>query len=296
MLNLNYNTTFTSLNSQPRAINNYNYSASIWVIGGGGGGGSVNGIANPYLPGGGGGAGAAVSASVSIIPNLPYTIVVGQSGSRDMDGSDSSLIGWDGVDSQTLGMFAQGGKKGVVQTGGNAGSGSVVRITTQLFPSFAGASGSGTYPNFSSGGGGGCAAAGQTGVPNAGGNGGGGVNSPLGVTLLSVGGGGGAGVSSGAAGTPNGGPYEQNGSPSGFYGGGGGGAGSENEFSGDSFGGAGGPGVVIFRYTGKQKAFGGTITYDSGANQTTHVFTSSGQFLYQYPYPWEDVPSGSFPQ
>jgi hypothetical protein len=300
MLNLNYNTTFTSLNSQPRAINNYNYSASIWVIGGGGGGGSVNGTTNPYVPGGGGGAGAAVSASVSIIPNLSYTIVVGQSGSRDTDGSDSRLLGWDGVDSQTLGIFAQGGRKGGLFVGGNAGSGSVVRITTQLFPANTGASGSGTYPNFGAGGGAGSTSNGVTSTPNSGGNGGSGSASPLiGIVagdFVSLGGGGGGGLSAATAGLPNGGAYQQNGFSGSLFGDGGGGAGAEPEFGGDSIGGPGYPGVVVITYSGKQKAFGGTIYYNTGSNQTTHYYTSSGQFLYTYPYPWEDVPSGSFPQ
>jgi hypothetical protein len=295
MLNLNYNTTFTSLNSQPRAIANYNYSASIWVIGGGGGGASVNGTTNPDIPGGGGGAGAAVSASVAIIPNLSYTIVVGQSGSRDTDGSDSSLLGWDGVDSQALGIFAQGGKKGLLRIGGNAGSGSVVRTTTQLFPANVGASGSGA----SSGGGASAINPGELSPPN----GGAGITSPL-IGIIpgdyAAAGGGGGGSQFQVNGAPNGGGFMQNGQSGSFvypyYGSGGGGAGAEPAGGGDSLGGPGAIGVAVIRYSGKQKAFGGTIFYNTGSNETTHYYTSSGQFLYTYPYPWEDVPSGSFPQ
>lgn len=300
MLNLNYNTTFTSLNSQPRAINNYNYSASIVVVGAGGGGASVNGDTNPYVPGGGGGAGASVSASVSIIPNLAYTVIVGQSGSRDMDGSDSRVTGWDGVDSQTLGMFAQGGRKGILAAGGNAGSGSVVRTTTINFPAATGGTGGGSYPNLTAGGGGGALSNGGNGNASDSGDGGTGLTTETILVAYAAGAGGGAGfnTSDGAAGLAaalnSGGEYEQDGDSAVYYGNGGGGAGAQS--SGPSLGGNGSPGAVVFKYSGKQKAFGGTITYDSGANQTTHLFTSSGQFLYTYPYPWEDVPSGSFPQ
>jgi hypothetical protein len=302
MLNLNYNTTFTSLNSQPRAIANFNYSASIVVVGAGGGGASVNGTANPYVPGGGGGAGAAVSASVTIIPNLPYTVIVGQSGSRDMDGSDSRVTGWDGVDSQTLGMFAQGGRKGILSTGGNAGSGSVVRVTTINYPAATGGVGGGSYPNLTAGGGGGALSNGGNGSGAASGNGGTGLTTETVLVAYAAGAGGGAGfnTSNGGAGLTaslnQGGFYEQDGPSATFFGNGGGGAGAEANGGGDSFGGNGSPGAVVFKYSGTQKAFGGTVSYDSGANQTTHLFTSSGQFLYTYPYPWANVPSGSFPQ
>jgi hypothetical protein len=61
-------------------------------------------------------------------------------------------------------------------------------------------------------------------------------------------------------------------------GGGGGGSGSGGTSGGSNN--AGGSGIVIIRYSGSQKATGGTVTTytSSGQSYWVHTFTSSGTF------------------
>ena len=80
---------------------------------------------------------------------------------------------------------------------------------------------------------------------------------------------GGAGINSGANGTA---ATNANGGNGGANSGGGGGGGTHAY----STGGNGGSGIVIVRYSGSQKATGGTITSSGGF--TIHTFTSSGTF------------------
>jgi hypothetical protein len=296
MLNLNYNINQSGGAGNCRGEVKFNYSASIYVIGGGGGGGSVNGTANPNLAGGGGGAGALVSASISIIPNVTYTIFSGLSGSRDTDGGDSYLFGFDDNDTNPIQMYAQGGRKGVLLNGGNAGSGSVVRVTsTQLFPALLGGSGSIVGGTLSAGGGASPFANG--GVPGAtAGPGGAPINlfSQTGPQNGGGGGGGRLGLSPGGGGenAGNGGNYQQDGANanSASFGSAGGGAGSEPGGGGDSFGGWGSKGGVFIRYAGEPKAIVTNATTYVADGFTLHVFnTGSGTFTYPYPYPWTDV-------
>jgi hypothetical protein len=122
-------------------------------------------------------------------------------------------------------------------------------------------------PYYFAGGGGGSAFTASTGGDGGIGGGGGGA---VGVTV------GGAGLNNGSAGG-GGSPVSQTNTPGGDAGantGGGGGGGSH--YNSNNRGGNGGSGIVIVRYSGPQKASGGTVTTVAG--YTIHTFTSSGTF------------------
>jgi hypothetical protein len=122
-------------------------------------------------------------------------------------------------------------------------------------------------PYYFAGGGGGSAYTASTGGDGGIGGGGGGA---VGVTV------GGAGLNNGSAGG-GGSSNSQTNTPGGDAGantGGGGGGGSHYNLN--NRGGNGGSGIVIVRYSGPQKATGGTITTVAG--YTIHTFTSSGTF------------------
>lgn len=135
-------------------------------------------------------------------------------------------------------------------------------------------------------GGGGAGAVGGNGSGGStGGNGGAGSNWQSLGTFYAGGGGGGAYAfggtgTEGTGGTGGGGTGGRNGlnatSGTANTGGGGGGNGytSAGNFQGTS--GAGGSGIVIFRYLGSQQGSGGTITSSNG--YTYHTFTTSGTF------------------
>lgn len=260
----------------------YNYSASIWVVGGGGGGAT-----DPdSRAGGGGGGGMAVSQSISIVPNVTYQINVGGGGAVDADGQDSSLIGFDDIDVIPISFFAQGGKKGLSNgTGGNSGTGSVVRngVTTS-YPGFTGGTAYVASNSFGpqKGGGGGAsnAANGNNATDGFGGNG---------ASGYSAGGGGGAFFigptgpygNAGAAGNSN---VAARGVGGNGY------SNQQNAQTNPRAATAGSQGSVVIQYSGKQKAFvTGDVTSSYVDGITTHIFGSgSGTFTYTFPYPYEE--------
>ena len=203
----------------------------VLVVGGGGPGG--------WSYGGGGGGGAVLYSANEALSSSSITVTVGNGGTA---GDDLSLSSSNGGASAFDGMVANGGK-----TGGRYGS-------------FGGASGSGEVggsPSSGAGsgsGGGGGGAGGPGEIENngytGGGDGGPGVQSDISGPSNYYGGGGGGG-NSGAFSGGNGGlggggaghSYAKGISGSAFTGGGGGGGGVQE------YGGSGGSGVVIVRYT-----------------------------------------------
>jgi hypothetical protein len=275
MLNLNYNINKALGGGGCIGVMKYNYSASLTVVGGGGGGGDY--IATGQI-GGGGGGGGAVTASISIMPNVTYQINVGGGGDKQQNGQTSSLFGFDDTDGTPIQLIAGGGFPGGSTpnaAGGNSGNGVYIvnGVIVDTKPSYTG--GSGAYlssPYFQAGGGGGASNQANGGNANAG-------NPPYqggdGANGISAGGGG------GWYGTGPTGPIGRSGisgiaSSGAGIGGGGGNAGSN--------------GIVIISYTGQPKAFVTNATTSTIDNITTHTFASgSGTFLYPYPYPWSDV-------
>jgi len=292
MLNLNYNTTFTSLNSQPRAIERYNYSASILVAGGGGG---VPALTAAQARGGGG-AGFVWTGSLTIIPNITYSIYVAETSSAGLKGNESKFVGFDGNDDIPYQVTAFGGE---IQTynssigannGGAGGSGSLLRAgVTTLYKGFVGGLPSvgtrGGFNQFAGGGGAGARGNGYDANINSdpmSGKGGPGYDSPF--VPSGVVGAGGTGEAIGTFGS-------QQLISSSLY------SQGSSLIYGTSDAVTGSKGGIVISYAGQPKAFitNGTTTY-TGAT-TYHIFnTGTGSFYYPYPYPWADVPSGSFPQ
>lgn len=292
MLNLNYNTTFTSLNSQPRAIEKFNYSASLLVAGGGAGVPALTASAAR----GGGGAGFVWTGSLTIIPNLTYSIYVAETSSAGLKGNESKIVGFDGNDDIAFQVTAFGGE---IQTynssvgaynGGAGGSGSLVRAgVTTLYKGFVGGLPStgirGGFTQVAGGGGAGARGNGYDGNINSdpmAGKGGPGydVGFPTSATIA-VGGTGQAIGTFGSQQIISASQYSQGSSL--IYN-------TSNAVTGSR-------GGITISYAGQPKAFitNGTTTYSGGT--TYHVFNpGTGSFYYQYPYPWPDVPSGSFPQ
>jgi len=307
MLNLNYNINdAVGGGNGCRGEVKFNYSASFFLAGGGGGGaaGGGGGGSSLFFAGGGGGGAQAFSSSINIIPNVTYQINIGASGSGGINsaglnaganGQQSSFVYFDDTDTTgPITLIASGGLGAPGNTGGTSGNGFAGGAPGALAGGTkSGGGGGGTQQNGENGdvdgagaggdggnfGGGGGGAARNSGVPGAGipYNS---INVPgtiyeLDVTGIS-GASGGSGIGAGNAG-----------SSATFAGGGGG---SSDSFSTSFKGGDGGQGILRIAYKGKQKAFGGTITYNAGEDITTHTFTSgSHTFLYTYPYPWEDV-------
>ena len=89
------------------------YANYLVVAGGGGGGSAVSQTNN----GGGGGGGGVRTATISLIPNQTYTVVVGAGGAAQTTGTNSSLTGTVAITS--LG----GGNGGYATVAGNGGSG-----------------------------------------------------------------------------------------------------------------------------------------------------------------------------
>lgn len=307
MLNLNYNINPSSGPGNCRGEVKFNYSASFFLAGGGGGGaagGGGSGVSEFYAGGGGGGA-QALSSSINIIPNVAYQINIGASGSG-------------GINQAGFTAGQNGQQSSFVYFNDTDTTGPITLIASGGFGAPAGGSG-GTSANGFAGGAPGTIAAGTRSGGGGGGNQQNGENGDVGVAGFggdggNYGGGGGGAArnqSSGGSGTQ----YNSIGIPgttfdidltgasganggSGFGAGNaggnatfaGGGGGSSDSFTTSYRGGNGGQGVLKIAYKGKQKATGGTITYNSEQNTTTHTFTSgSHTFLYTYPYPWEDV-------
>jgi len=119
--------TFTMLNCE-RYTNNY--IANVLIVGGGGSGGEKS--PSGYSGGGGGGGGQVIyTTNITIIPNVPYSVVIGSGGSPvGGNTTGSNIPGNDGGPSSMLGYTANGGKGGgyapsdtTGSIGGNGGGG-----------------------------------------------------------------------------------------------------------------------------------------------------------------------------
>jgi hypothetical protein len=286
-------------------------TVEVLVVGGGGGGGTG---------GGGGGAGGLLySSSYSVTPGSAITVTVGNGGTgtstwggNGTNGGNSvfgalTAVGGGAGGHRYSGSTQGTGGSGGGNAGGTSGSGTVIMANGTSGQGFTGGSSivNGSTQEEPGGGGGGAGgrgadsiipanttnAAANSALPGAGGvglrydisgtptyyAGGGGGSNRNGVGASGGLGGGGAGGTSPVAGT-NG------------LGGGGGGTG----FSGYGGGGTsavGGSGVVIVRYSGPQKATGGTVTSVGG--YTIHTFTSVGSTTFTPNATWYDMtPSG----
>lgn len=281
----------------------YNFPATIWAIGGGGGGES--GTASNTGGGGGGGAAAVVSSSISVVPNITWTIEVGEGGARDNDGENTTAIVYNDNYDGLVTLRAQGGKKGFNAIGGNSGTGSVE--TTAATASYAGFIGgtevTGGGRN-SAGGGAGASSNGGIGTVYDG-NPGSGV-AGIGGTGVGIFGGIAGGGGGGIGDTVQGGTAVQGGGDGGLvlatlspngedgtaYGAGGGGGLGDTSTPG--LGGAGYKGGVIISFVGRIGTQLGeyditttnaSSSFDGG---TTTIFfeTGSGTFRYTAPFPY----------
>ena len=277
------------------------YYADVLVVAGGGGGGGAE-ASNGFGGGGaGGGAGGYIAGRIFInYDTNSYPITIGAGGSGGLSysqGSGSGCNGSPGNVSCALGLAAIGGGFGAGDEtgtgGGNGGSGGGTggdNIGT-FGKSVLGQGCNGGDKNTRNGGGGGGASQnGFTGYTESG-NGGNG-RTWLNGTTYAGGGGGGAGAavqttsSGGSGGGGNG--SSTNGTAGDFQpggtatagcantGGGGGGAAAGRAQGGQN----GGSGIVIIRYFGSQKGFGGSITSSGG--YTYHTFTTSGTYCATY--------------
>jgi hypothetical protein len=295
---------------QPQVNRNpvsYNFDANLFAIGAGGGGETSfdGGGAGDYEAGGGGGGGAVVSASISVVPNITWTVDVGEGGSADTNGGDTLLIAYDGNYSGQTTLKAQGGLAGSNSGGGNSGTGSLE--TTAVTQSYSGFTGGAQNLNVA-GGGAGSSQNGGAGVPYDG-NPGTGLGGPGGAgdnIFSGIAGGGGGGITpnninggtasdgGGTGGDLSAAPSSFNGNPATNYGGGGGGAAAADGITGT--GGSGFKGSVIVQFTGvigtELDQFdivttNASSSYDSLNNRTTVFFeTGSGTFRYNAPFPY----------
>ncbi|HLZ77169.1 Ig-like domain-containing protein [Phenylobacterium sp.] len=262
------------------------------VVAGGGAGGVYNPYGTNVLTGGGGGGGG-VRSGVMLLPPATYTMTVGAGGAGGTNGGNSSV----GTLITAIGGGA-GGQAGGSGAGGPGGPGGA-GTPGQGYPGGAGTANSLTAQG-SYGGGGGAGGPGRASIPEApgnqatapgqGGGGGPGISSSISGTTTTYAAGGGAGAFSytdvtgyhaeyaGAAGDSSaqaGGSaptYDVPSAPPNRGGGGGSpgydaGAGIQGE------GGAGGSGVIILRYQGPARPYGGTVTQVGG--YTIHTFTAT---------------------
>ena len=283
----------------------YNFSASLFAIGGGGGG--EDGTASNTGAGGGGGAGAVVSSSISIVPNVTWTIEVGDGGSANSAGEDTTAITYDVNYDGLLTLRAQGGRPGNNAIGGNSGTGSVETTSaTSSYAAFTGGTEVTGGGRNSAGGGAGANGNGGIGTvydgnpgTGVGGVGGNGINIFGGIA---GGGGGGIGdVVQGGTASQGGGDgglvlatLSPNGEDATKYGAGGGGG--LGHLSTPGTGGAGYKGSVIISFVGKIgtelnqydiTTTNASSSYNSGTNTTTIFFeTGSGTFRYTAPFPY----------
>lgn len=273
------------------------FYADILVVGGGGGGGGSFG-------GGGGGGGVIYKKGFPMTSGMSWNIRVGTGAPGSPANTDQGTVAQSGGYSRFGHFYADGGGGGSSRlcdgggcrwgqpagNGGCGGGGSHVNTTPKGIPGsglpgqgFSGGWGrpdaSGT-PNHASGGGGG---AGQPGGDycegSSAGKGGDGFKCDISGSNVWYGAGGGGGVytngSGGAGGTGGGGTggrYQggqlSSGTSATGFGCGGGGGGYTYS------GGNGSNGIVIVRYSGGQRATGGTITSVGG--YTIHSFTNTG--------------------
>jgi len=286
----------------------FNISApytSNWVVVAGGGGGRT-----PLVPfgGGGGGAGgyraafaseptggsASGEPAITLTPGATYTITVGAGGSKNSNGSDSSIAG-PGVTTIT----STGGGRGNFNnsnTSSSAGGSGGGGVSAQeggggpVVPGGAGTAGQGNDggngssggSNRSGGSGGGATQVGGNGVQNGSANpGGDGQATAITGSSVTLAGGGGGGGQSGPAGGGSGGAggggngSTGNNEPAGTANTGGGGGASANNA------GAGGSGIVILRiptsnYSGTTT---GSPTVSVDGSDTVLQYTASGTYV-----------------
>ena len=214
---------------------------SITATGGGFGGSSYFGYTPNYGYGGSGGSGGGASGYSDTNTGRNGTGLSGQG----FNGGSSSGQYYSG---------GGGGAGGLGASGPNTPNGGPGILYPTMSPYYFGGGGGGAGYSINGGNGG------------IGGGGGGAVGTTFG----------GAGLNNGSAGG-GGSPNSQTNTPGGDAGantGGGGGGGSH--YNSNNKGGDGGSGIVIVRYSGPQKATGGTISTVAG--YTIHTFTSSGTF------------------
>lgn len=271
------------------------YTYVQYLLVGGGGGGASGTRDNIGGGGGGGGGGGYYFSDVNLNPGSYFSVTVGQggaggywlAGSRGIynmydafNGTASRISGNAGT-VEAGGGFAGYGRYrfeagygnrepfgSEVYKGGNGGTGTNVGNTGGLYQQ------SGGSGNNAAGGGGG----GTDDTDNVW-KGGDGPTWFNGVTY-SGGGGGGGDYSWGGAGGAGGGGHGGSGNDAVTQGtdglGGGGGGGSSTGGYSAGFGARGGNGVVVIRYLGSQKGYGGTVISSGG--YTYHYFYSDGTF------------------
>ena len=281
------------------------------VVAGGGGGGRQHGGgggAGGYrssVTGESSGGGASAETVLSLLPG-DYTVTVGGGGAGSTTASGGQYTGVRGANGSssvfhTITSIGGGGAGSYrssinVEANGNAGgsgggSGSTENVGAASGNYGGAGEGGQGYPggrsSYAGAGGGGAGGAGGNGageVPGGvGGTGGVGITSAITGTSVGRAGGGGGGIygsGNGSTGTigsatdggASGGTGANNGNNAVSNKGGGGGGGGAYEY----YGGSGGSGIVIVRYTGAQRATGGTVT--TSGNFTIHTFTGSGTF------------------
>jgi hypothetical protein len=283
----------------------FSYDIQYLIVAGGGGGGG-NG-------GGGGGAGGVLQGTINVPNTLTFPVVVGSGGPYYTNGGDSSLINATaGVSLTAIGGGRGANRDGtaVSGSGGSGGGGSAAASNSGASlelgsPGTAGqgnSGGNGTRSVQAGGGGGGAGSSGGNYSGTTGGTGGNGILSDIsGVSVGYAGGGTGSGLdyssmngTSGLVHYSNGIWYGGGGWQTQFTlgqrdgrmnsGGGGGGLGDGNANAAgqsDSGGGSGGSGVVILRYSGAQKGYGGIVTSVGG--NTIHTFNQPGYFYTYIP-------------
>jgi hypothetical protein len=277
------------------------YYADVLVVGGGGGGGGAE-ASNGFGGGGaGGGAGGFMAGRIFINYALQsYSIFIGgggTGGSNESQGTGSGCNGTTGTASCALGLVAIGGGfGGGDETGTGGGNGGSGGGTGGDNSGLAGIGllgqgcGGGANGERNGGGGGGASTTGFQGyfANNNGGNGrtwlngttyagGGGGGGGAGTTFQPLGGSGGGGNGSSTNATSE--AFAAGGTATAGCAntGGGGGAGAAGRAQGGQNGGSG---IVIIRYFGSQKGFGGSITSSGG--YTYHTFTTSGTYCATY--------------
>jgi hypothetical protein len=282
-------------------------TTDILIIAGGGSGSSGS------YAGGGGGAGgyleymsqaletgASYTVTVGAGGSVPSNLAIGNNGNNSSFGTLSAAIAGGGAGGGASGSANNGragGSGGGGATNDTSGGGTTVGGAGTVGPPRQGYNGGGngtfTAAPYPSGGGGGAGGVGGT-APNSttSGNGGVGTYTTLGNEIglattsgqLSsgnyyyAGGGAGGNHNGGTSGTGglggggNGGVYNTSAGVSGTANtGGGGGSGTLNTLAG-----AGGSGLIVAKYLGDPRAYGGTITSSGG--YTYHKFTSSSVF------------------
>jgi hypothetical protein len=271
------------------------------IVGGGGGGGGG-------YQAGGGGAGGYIETTTSLTVGSYYPIQVGNGGR----GFSNPYISANGVSSSAFGFTAVGGGSGaseyiigisntqnIAGAGGSGGGGSWGDPATNsggTGTSGQGNSGGRGYQNssayFYGGGGGGATSAGAEGSSTKGGNGGAGkLSSVLGSTLAGGGGGslrtantssnsglGGSGGGGNSAYTDNANVGDTGGAQNGIANtGGGGGAGLSVAGTSYAAGGAGGSGIVAFKYiTASVPVYGGLPAIDTTTAGIRYKFQMTG--------------------